>query len=890
MEVPAGAFVVPWKQVNGLRVAMLHSQWLKSARRCVTSYKAPDSASTELARAAPLLAAIHASPLGASVMNAHAVATAAGDGEARRKSAAHIPAIIAALLEDPSLEVTWVPDLRILSPECAEDETAHRRGVKRPAPSEAVPPPPRARDFATPRGTFTFSELFAGIGGFGVALGRLGGACVFASEIDPEARAVFVANLPPDRAPPLVVGDITEVSSGAFATHDILTGGFPCQSFSMAGNERKGFGAPTGQLFFEVTRVLRAAQPKGFLLENVANLVQHDGGHTFATVLAELRGCGYLVDWRVVNTRSVLPQQRSRVYLVGVRADLRADLGVGPQGGLKVGPAGAAQPWRFAWPELPVLPCSLGDVLEPPDSGVDADPHFVLSAAQFAKLCSLPDYAKDPALKLARLDGAARTLMASYRRGWQHRSELVWRGFGGRGAGSATAGQPSGGKAELARVNAATAAAAAALALSPRPRFYTQAECARLQGFPASFSFAANGGGSGGSGGGADGGADGGGDSKTYRQLGNAVSPPVVAAIAAQLLEALGIAAAGVGPDPCGGGGGGGGGSGDSSDSPLARRRRGVGPALSLLLESYPHPHRPMASSAPSSASPSESPSASLAALVAAFLAGTPCGPPGTSGWGGAAGGVSQGDATAWAALLAHGSRRGAFSGEARLCALNELGRTLFLVGRPAGAGRGGGWGGGVGASTDGGGSGDGGGDGDGDGDGDGANEDNGAAADGDDHMLAGYEAAAAAAADAAAALDAVVAGGLMPLVYACLPEPVAEPSPGAEPRPPGDRAVSSRTAADSTIEATRLAVVAVGEIARLRRLSLRKQGDVGGGGSGSDGSAAVRLPLAMPKGAVDALRAVAQRQPCRVAGRDWSADGKTAAKAKEALAVLGLA
>jgi DNA-cytosine methyltransferase len=89
-------------------------------------------------------------------------------------------------------------------------------------------------------------------------------------------------------------GDITEIDAGAIPEHDMLTAGFPCQSFSRAGGQA-GLNADTGQLFFEVVRVLASSQPRCFLLENVADLERHDGGLTFAVVRAALEGAGAFV-------------------------------------------------------------------------------------------------------------------------------------------------------------------------------------------------------------------------------------------------------------------------------------------------------------------------------------------------------------------------------------------------------------------------------------------------------------------------------------------------------------------------------------------------------------------------------------------------------------------
>lgn len=145
--------------------------------------------------------------------------------------------------------------------------------------------------FPTPRNPeFTFIDLFAGIGGFRIAMQSLGGRCVFSSEIDAQAARTYEANFG-DRPS----GDITleETKEAIPEDFDILCGGFPCQAFSIAG-KRLGFADETrGTLFFEVEDVLRRRQPKAFFLENVKGLVSHDGGKTLATILSHLDDAGY---------------------------------------------------------------------------------------------------------------------------------------------------------------------------------------------------------------------------------------------------------------------------------------------------------------------------------------------------------------------------------------------------------------------------------------------------------------------------------------------------------------------------------------------------------------------------------------------------------------------
>lgn len=167
-----------------------------------------------------------------------------------------------------------------------------------------------------PSSNLKFIDLFAGIGGIRLGLERAGGKCVFSSEWDSDAAKTYEAYY--DEKPS---GDITKIQSSDIPDHDILAAGFPCQAFSIIG-EKKGFEDTRGTLFFEIERILHAKQPKAFLLENVKNLVVHDGGQTFGTILAHLKALGYHVHWRVLNALHYnLPQKRERVIIVGFKED-----------------------------------------------------------------------------------------------------------------------------------------------------------------------------------------------------------------------------------------------------------------------------------------------------------------------------------------------------------------------------------------------------------------------------------------------------------------------------------------------------------------------------------------------------------------------------------------
>ena len=158
-----------------------------------------------------------------------------------------------------------------------------------------------------------FIDLFAGLGGFRIALERNGGKCVFSSEIDKYAREAYKNNFGEEPK-----GDIIKIESSVIPDHDILCAGFPCQPFSIAG-KRLGFEDARGTLFFEVARILRDKRPKAFILENVSGIVSHDSGNTLATILSILEELDYSVVWKVMNAKEYgVPQNRNRWYCVGV--------------------------------------------------------------------------------------------------------------------------------------------------------------------------------------------------------------------------------------------------------------------------------------------------------------------------------------------------------------------------------------------------------------------------------------------------------------------------------------------------------------------------------------------------------------------------------------------
>ena len=179
---------------------------------------------------------------------------------------------------------------------------------------------------------FTFIDLFAGIGGIRIAFENAGGDCVFSSEFDKFAQLTYHSffneyptflNIFPVKPP----GDITKIPPSLIPDHDILTGGFPCQPFSLAGVSKKNsLGKPhgfkdltRGTLFFNIKEIIAEKQPKAFLLENVKNLERHDKGRTFEIIKTTLQDLGYDIFYRVIDSSFWVPQHRERIYIIGFR-------------------------------------------------------------------------------------------------------------------------------------------------------------------------------------------------------------------------------------------------------------------------------------------------------------------------------------------------------------------------------------------------------------------------------------------------------------------------------------------------------------------------------------------------------------------------------------------
>lgn len=157
-----------------------------------------------------------------------------------------------------------------------------------------------------------FIDLFAGIGGIRLPFDELGYNCVFTSEWDAKACQTYFANFGI-----YPFGDITKIPAERIPAHKLLLAGFPCQAFSIMG-KMKGFEDTRGTMFFEIERILKHHCPPYILLENVKQLVGHDGGRTFKVILEHLDALGYFVKWKVLNALDFgLPQKRERVIIVG---------------------------------------------------------------------------------------------------------------------------------------------------------------------------------------------------------------------------------------------------------------------------------------------------------------------------------------------------------------------------------------------------------------------------------------------------------------------------------------------------------------------------------------------------------------------------------------------
>lgn len=342
----------------------------------------------------------------------------------------------------------------------------------------------RLRELLSPRvwapgaEDFTFIDLFAGIGGIRLGFERAGGRCVFTSEWNEFSQQTYQNYFRDEHA---IAGDITQVDPSSVPDHDVLLAGFPCQPFSIAGVSKKnalgrphGFECTTqGTLFFDIQQIIAAKKPKAFLLENVKNLMSHDGGNTFRVIKHVLEvELGYKIFHQIIDGKRFVPQHRERIIIVGFREDTD---------------------FTFNDLRIPAVGPAITSILHPEDGSEECERHYTTGEkAQVSKKYTLTpklwEYLKAYAAKhqaagngfgfgLVRpgIDHSTRTLSARY---YKDGSEiLIHRGKG------------------------------------KRPRRLTPRECARLMGFPDDFEIPVS-------------------DTQAYRQFGNSVVVPVIEAVA----------------------------------------------------------------------------------------------------------------------------------------------------------------------------------------------------------------------------------------------------------------------------------------------------------------------------------------------------------------------
>ena len=185
-----------------------------------------------------------------------------------------------------------------------------------------------------------FADLFCGIGGFHIAFEKAGAKCVFASDWDKYARITYKENFGFEPH-----GDIHSIAVADIPKFDILCAGFPCQPFSIAGVSKKislgrkhGFDdEKQGNLFFSIADILDYHRPKAFVLENVKNLVSHDKGRTYKIIHETLtKALGYKVFAKVIDAKSVVPQHRERIFLVGFKHNKSFEFPAFPKNGPKL--------------------------------------------------------------------------------------------------------------------------------------------------------------------------------------------------------------------------------------------------------------------------------------------------------------------------------------------------------------------------------------------------------------------------------------------------------------------------------------------------------------------------------------------------------------------------
>ncbi len=257
---------------------------------------------------------------------------------------------------------------------------------------------PVAPEAAVPAASFTFIDLFAGIGGFRLALEQLGGKCLFSSEWDIYSLRTYRKWF--GEAPH---GDITKVPIAEIPDHDVLAAGFPCQPFSIAGVSKKnslgrahGFKDVTqGTLFFHLASIVEIKRPPVLILENVKNLLSHDKGQTWNVIHQTLTELGYCVFHKVIDAAGWVPQHRERIFIVCFDRHVF---------GSEV---------EFEFPAYPVSSPCLADILEQtPDKKYTLSDHLWNYLQQYAK--KHREKGNGFGFGIADKDGVTRTLSARY--------------------------------------------------------------------------------------------------------------------------------------------------------------------------------------------------------------------------------------------------------------------------------------------------------------------------------------------------------------------------------------------------------------------------------------------------------------------------------------------
>lgn len=339
---------------------------------------------------------------------------------------------------------------------------------------------------------FTFIDLFAGIGGIRLPFQELGGKCVFSSEWDKFAQRTYAANY--GEVPS---GDITKISAKEIPNHDILMGGFPCQTFSQAGL-KKGFEDTRGTMFFEIQRILCEKRPKAFLLENVKQLKGHDKGRTLQTILNILTGeshlslddipmsedarnslskkLNYWVDFKVLRAADFgVPQNRERIFIVGFDKDYFGE--------------NFDFEKNFKWPVPTYEPTRVGDILEPQELLNVQEDKYTISDKLWA--------------------------------GHQRRKEEHKTKGNGFGCSIYTADSTYTNTISARYYKDGSEILIDQSHLGKNPRKLTPRECARLQGFPEEFI------------------VDAVSQGQIYKQFGNSVCVKVIRAVATQIVETM---------------------------------------------------------------------------------------------------------------------------------------------------------------------------------------------------------------------------------------------------------------------------------------------------------------------------------------------------------------